>query len=153
MVVSLHFTCFIQGKKSQIFSLEPIKTTNNKTENSFLWKLGNGRCIVPGKAMHENKMKRTLVVSTMCNTTGYWIWTTQGQITWSQGRRCRGFIDIQFYCAGCDKCITSTKVNQPLAFEFCKELSEDQNVEMGEFLTLNGSNVLRPLGRWVTICS
>ena len=47
---------------------------------------------------------------------------------------------------GCDKCVTSTKANKPLAFEFCKEMSEDQNVEIGEFLTLNGSHVLRPLG-------
>ena len=47
---------------------------------------------------------------------------------------------------GCDKCVTSTKANKPLAFEFCKEMSEDQNVEIGEFLTANGSHVLRPLG-------
>ena len=42
--------------------------------------------------------------------------------------------------------MTSTKANMPLAFEFCKEMSEDQNVEIGEFLTVNGSHVLRPLG-------
>ena len=47
---------------------------------------------------------------------------------------------------GCVKCVTSTKANKPLAFEFCKEMSEDQNVEIGEFLTANESHVLRPLG-------
>ena len=51
-----------------------------------------------------------------------------------------------FGLSGCDKCVTSTKANQPLAFEFCKEMYEDQNVEIGKFLTVNGSHVLRPLG-------
>ena len=97
--------------------------------------------------MHENKMKRTLIVSSMCNNTGYWIWTSQGQITWSQGGwNCHYYVLENYLFVGCDKCVTSTKANKPLAFEFCKEMSEDQNVEIGEFLTANGTHVLRPLG-------
>ena len=56
-----------------------------------------------------------------------------------------GFRDFCVFL-GCDKCVTSTKANKPLAFEFCKEMSEGQNVEIGEFLTGNGTLVLRPLG-------
>jgi len=121
-------TCY-KGRKSQIFSLEPVGSAEN-VEKLFTWRTATGACIKPGKAMHENKMKRTLVVSSNCSTTGHWKWTSHGQITWSEG---------------CSKCVTSTKANLPLAFEFCKELSEDQNIEMGEYHTDNGSHVLRPL--------
>ena len=42
---------------------------------------------------------------------------------------------------------TSVKINQPVDFSMCKQFTEDQNVEMGEYITWNGTNVLRPFGK------
>ena len=30
----------------------------------------------------------------------------------------------------------------------CKDYSEDQNIEMGEYITWNGTDVLRPFGKY-----
>ena len=40
---------------------------------------------MPGRAVHEDTVKDTIVVSDTCDQEGYWTWTTEGQIQWSLG--------------------------------------------------------------------
>ena len=49
--------------------------------------------------------------------------------------------------AGCTKCVTSLKWNQPLGFTFCKPFTEDQNVEIGSYEEKDGEHVMMPLGK------
>ena len=47
--------------------------------------------------------------------------------------------------------MTSVKENVPLSFTFCKDLAEDQNVEIGTYEENNGTAVLRPLGERIIL--
>ena len=51
----------------------------------FQWKNIHGHCITPGKAVHEDVLKDTIVVADTCDGGGFWTWTTEGQIQWSEG--------------------------------------------------------------------
>merc|ERR1719312_1095775 len=111
-----------QGKKEQIFSMEIYN-------RSLLWSDRLGGCYTPGQALHEGQLKDTVVRSENCSVDkAHWVWTIQGQLSWNKG---------------CPRCVTSIKNNHPVGFQMCKEYSEDQNIEMGEYITWNGTNVLR----------
>ena len=45
----------------------------------FDWKTYDGRCIVPGKIIHENRTVDGIVVKDECPGPEYWSWTEFGQ--------------------------------------------------------------------------
>jgi len=97
---------------------------------SLLWSDRLGGCYTPGQALHEGQLKDTVVRSENCSVDkAHWVWTIQGQLSWNKG---------------CPRCVTSIKNNHPVGFQMCKDYSEDQNIEMGEYITWNGTDVLRP---------
>ena len=59
--------------------------------NEFEWRDSTGACIVPGKALHEGKLKDTLVRSENCTKQqSHWVWTTGGQLKWNEGNHTQG---------------------------------------------------------------
>jgi len=108
------------SSKDQTFKLVPIKNNSEvEGQNHFYWKNKENKCIIPGKVNHEGKEKDSLKVVKDCGEfAGHWIQTAAGQLMWSEG---------------CNKCVQSFKFNTPVQFEFCKELSEDQNFEFGKW--------------------
>ena len=50
----------------------------------FKWKTTQGGYIVPGKTLHEDVLKETLVLNDTSDG-GFWTWTAEGQVRWSQG--------------------------------------------------------------------
>ena len=50
----------------------------------FKWRTTEGGYIVPGKTLHEGVLKDALVLNDTSEE-GYWRWTTEGQVRWSQG--------------------------------------------------------------------
>ena len=50
----------------------------------FKWKTTQGRYIVSGKTLHEDVLKETLVLNDTSDG-GFWTWTAEGQVRWSQG--------------------------------------------------------------------
>ena len=98
--------------------------------------------------MHEGVLKETIILNATCDGAGFWTWTAEGQIQWSEGReKEEEERESKDMVAGCKKCVTSLRENQPLAFTFCKPFAEDQNVEIGRFEENDGKRVLRPLGK------
>ena len=111
--------------ETQLFTLEPL---NNRKE--FRWKTNQGHCLVPGRVIHEGIEKESLEVDRGCAKAGHWLWTKSGQFSWSEE---------------CHKCVQSFKWNTPVQVMFCKENSEDQNMELGRWVETGGRTKLTPL--------
>ena len=56
----------------------------SRSSKEFEWKDSTGACIIPGEAVHEGKVKRTIVRSNNC-TNQHWVWTEEGQMMWNTG--------------------------------------------------------------------
>ena len=110
---------------TQLFTIESL---NNSKQ--FHWKTNKGHCVVPGKVIHEKLEKDVLIVDRGCGKPGYWTWTKAGQFKWSEG---------------CQKCVQSIKINKPLEVVFCRDLAEDQNLELGSWVESEGRSRLTPL--------
>jgi len=76
-----------QASEAQRFLLEPLKSidSGDNAEQKFHWKTSRGLCIVPGMTMHEGVLKETLLLNDTCHGGGFWRWTEEGQIQWSEG--------------------------------------------------------------------
>ena len=115
----------------------------------FQWRTIEGGYIVPGQTLHEGVYKDSLVLNTTSEE-GFWTWTTEGQVRWSEGWEGQQHTsNIDKIPKGCRKCVTSLKSNQPVTITFCEDLAEDQNVEIGRFGEGEGGRVLRPLGMFL----
>ena len=79
-----------------------------------------------------------------------WIWTAAVEWRYS-AVIIRNKTILEPEGLGYNKCVTSVKENVPLSFTFCKDLAEDQNVEIGTYEENNGTAVLRPLGERIIL--
>ena len=117
-------TCH-HNKESQMFSLEPL---NSRKE--FHWKTKQGHCLVPGLVEHEGREKYSLVLDHNCANSGYWAWTEYGQFSWSED---------------CLQCVQTFKFNSPVEVTFCRDMAEDQNLELGRWVEIGGKTKLTAL--------
>ena len=110
---------------TQTFTLESL---NNNTKQ-FHWKTAQGYCVVPGQVVHEGRYKNSLTFDRYCGC-GYWTWTRAGQFRWSEGDQ---------------KCVQTFKINTPVELVTCRDLAEDQNLELGRWVETPERRKLTPL--------
>ena len=90
-------SCRQIGKKKYYHpTLNNIKIWSLIPEKMFNWKTHTGVCIIPGQAMHEGVLKETIVLNATCDGGGFWTWTEEGQIQWSEGRG-----PFKYHAIGC----------------------------------------------------
>ena len=98
-------------QQSKSFVIDPVRSSEE--ERRFVWRTSSGKCVSP-----NNKK----VSVTKCGGEGSWVWTVSGQFQWRESAG---------DCVQCRKCVTSLKAGAALQLNFCQDLAEDQNLELG----------------------
>ena len=95
---------------------QPVSGDSDK----FRLKIQTGECVIPGAIVHQGVVTQSVVSSGCGNVSGQWAWSGAGQLSWS---------------GACRRCVQAAAYNTPLQLTHCRDAAEDQNFELGAWIT------------------